>query len=306
MPPTTHEPFSAGVPDQTRQEPGDGTEGPFAGQGSALSATRADWNEMARLQAEVERLQSENRDHRIALSAANEHGDVLQEDLNRLSTSLAAEVSGRQATDEKLQRLVQATSREKEDLEAIVQMLIDQGDDAAEEGAKARIDSLTQIPNRRRLDEYLTNEWGRHLQLRQPVSLLICDVDHFKLYNDTCGHQAGDECLRAVAAAINHRYRPGMLVARYGGEEFAVVLPHTERGAAVAVAGRIMAAVASAAIPHPASPVCNRVTLSIGVACRIPKPEDSQRSLVEEADRNLYLAKQGGRNAIHSNEDKIG
>ena len=276
---------------------------------SALSAMReADVrDETARLRAEVGHLRSEIRDHQTALLAANEHSDALEADLSRLSASLASEIAGRQAGEEKLQRLVQATSREKEDLEAIVQILIDQGDDAAEEGAKARIDGLTQIPNRRRLDEYLTNEWARHRRLRQPISLLICDVDHFKLYNDTYGHQAGDECLRAVATAINHRYRPGMLVARYGGEEFAVVLPHTELAAAVAVAGRIRAAVASAAIPHPASPVCDRVTLSIGVGCRIPAPDDDRlRLLVEEADRNLYLAKQGGRNAIHSNEDTIG
>src|SRR5258705_421993 len=93
-------------------------------------------------------------------------------------------------------------SAEKADLEILVQILIDQGDDSAVESEKARIDGLTQIANRRRFDEYLLQEWSRHLRIQQPLSLLICDVDHFKLYNDGCGHQAADECLKTDAKAI--------------------------------------------------------------------------------------------------------
>jgi diguanylate cyclase (GGDEF)-like protein len=141
--------------------------------------------------------------------------------------------------------------------------------------------------------------------MQQPLSLLICDVDHFKLYNDGQGHQAGDECLKSVAKAINQCYRGGDLVARYGGEEFAMVLPQTNRAGAVQVAERVRAAVAAAALPHPASPVCDRVTVSIGVASTTPPPNapSDARTLIQQADRHLYLAKRLGRNQV-SYEDQ--
>lgn len=245
-------------------------------------------------------LQNENHDLHIALLAANEHGVLLQEQVNRLSSSLAAEIRERHAAEEKLQQLIQSITREKDDLEILVQILIDQGDDSAQEGEKARIDGLTQIANRRRFDECLLQEWGRHIRMQQPLSLLICDVDHFKLYNDSYGHQAGDECLKSVARALSPCGRVGDLVARYGGEEFAMVLPQTNREGAVRVAERMRAAVASAALPHAASPVCGRVTVSIGVACVTPQPYDltNARALIEAADQQLYLAKHLGRNQV--------
>ncbi len=265
--------------------------------------------ETDRLRAEITRLEREVVDHQIALLTSNEHGDLLEEHLYHLSTSLTSEIRERQATDEKLQQFVQALSREKGDLQTLVQILIDQGDEAAEEGEKARIDGLTQIANRRRFDEYLEIEWSRHLRARQPLSLLLCDVDHFKLYNDGYGHQAGDECLKAVAAIISHCCRAGALVSRYGGEEFAIVLPHTSRAAAVVVSERINRALAAAALPHSVSPVCSRVTLSIGISCKVPQLQDppGPRGLIEEADRHLYLAKFRGRNrAVDSIEESAG
>jgi diguanylate cyclase (GGDEF)-like protein len=254
--------------------------------------------EIERLHAEIDRLHREIDDHQIALLTSNEHGDLLEDHLYRLSTSLASEIRERQTTDEKLQKFVQALSREKGDLQTLVQILIDQGDDAAEEGEKARIDGLTQIANRRRFDEYLATEWGRHLRTQEPLSLLICDVDHFKLYNDDYGHQAGDECLKVVASVIDRCCRMGGIVARYGGEEFAIVLPHTGRASALVVAERVRTTVATAALPHSVSPVCSRVTLSIGIGCKTPQQQDGSgsRSLIEEADRHLYLAKHRGRN----------
>jgi diguanylate cyclase (GGDEF)-like protein len=268
--------------------------------GSPPASYAIDQDELQRLHTELARLQHENHDLHTALMASNESRALLQEHVDRLGTSLTAELRERLLTEETLQTLIKTIIREKEDLEILVQILIDQGDDSAQEGEKARIDGLTQIANRRRFDEYLFQEWTRHIRMQQPLSLLICDVDHFKLYNDGQGHQAGDECLKSVAKAINQCYRAGDLVARYGGEEFAMVLPQTDRVGAVQVAERIRSAVAASALPHPASPVCDRITLSIGVASITPPPHapSDARTLIQQADQQLYLAKKLGRNQV--------
>jgi diguanylate cyclase (GGDEF)-like protein len=272
---------------------------PNSPQGSSSAGYAMQRDEPGRLQQEHDRLQNENHNLHIALLASNEHGVLLQEQINRLSSSLTAEIRERHDAEEKLQKLIQSITREKEDLEILVQILIDQGDDSAQEGEKARIDGLTQIANRRRFDEYLLQEWGRHIRMQQPLSLLLCDVDHFKLYNDHHGHQAGDECLKNVAKALTLCHRAGDLVARYGGEEFAMVLPQTNRAGAVWVAERIRVAVADAALPHAASPVCDRVTVSVGVASMTPQLHGPDaRAFVEAADRQLYLAKHLGRNQV--------
>jgi diguanylate cyclase (GGDEF)-like protein len=230
----------------------------------------------------------------------------LEDEVDKLKSKLADEIRDRHLAEEKLKTLIAAISREKGDLEILVQILIDQGDESAYEGEKARIDGLTQIPNRRRFDEYLSQEWTRHIRMQRPLSLLVCDVDHFKLYNDSQGHQAGDECLKAVAKAINQCFRSGDLVARYGGEEFAMVLPQTDRMGAVQVAERVRAAVAAAALPHPASPVSQQVTISIGVATMTPSPSGASdpKVLIEEADRHLYLAKRRGRNRVNHQDEE--
>jgi diguanylate cyclase (GGDEF)-like protein len=263
-------------------------------------------DELSRLRLELDRLQKSNQGLQITLLSSNERGDFLKDHLDRLSASLAAEVRDRQAAEEKLQKLIQAVTREKGDLEILVQILMDQGDESAEEGEKARIDGLTQIANRRRFDEFLLQEWGRHIRMQQPLSLLLCDVDHFKLYNDGQGHQAGDECLKGVARAISQCYRAGDLVARYGGEEFAIVLAQTNRAGAVQVAERVRSAVAAIALPHPASPICGWVTVSVGVGSTTPQPHGptDARALIEEADRHLYLAKRLGRNQVSYQDEE--
>jgi diguanylate cyclase (GGDEF)-like protein len=268
---------------------------------SLKSGSRANESrEVDRMRLEIDRLHREISDCQNALLTSNEHADLLQEHFYRVSASLTAEIRERQAAEGKLQTLLQAITREKVDLEVLVQILIDQGDSFAEEGEKARIDSLTQLPNRRGLDECLQKEWRRHIRLRQPLSLLICDVDHFKLYNDTYGHQAGDECLKKVAGSITQCLRSDDLVARYGGEEFAIVLPHTPHARAIRMAEEVRSTLAEIEVPHAASPVCGFVTMSIGVAWKAPEKQDGPdaRELIEDADRNLYLAKHRGRNRV--------
>jgi diguanylate cyclase (GGDEF)-like protein len=160
-------------------------------------------------------------------------------------------------------------------------------------------DGLTGIANRRRLDQVLDAEWKRVARSRAPLSLLILDVDHFKRFNDALGHVAGDDCLRRIAAcAATALWRPGDLIARYGGEEFAVVLPETDAPGAVEVAERIQRAVADQAIPHPDSAAGEAVTVSIGVATRVPALPEGPAVLVRAADEALYRAKQRGRNRV--------
>lgn len=163
----------------------------------------------------------------------------------------------------------------------------------------ATVDSLTQVANRRRFDEHLIQEWNRLRRDQNPLSLILCDIDWFKLYNDTYGHQLGDNCLRAVSGAIRRNVRrPADLVARYGGEEFGIILPDTKAEDAVHVANMIREEVQQLKINHDTSPVSQYVTLSLGVACVVPCQESSPEALIEAADKALYEAKDKGRNTV--------
>ena len=164
----------------------------------------------------------------------------------------------------------------------------------------AMLDGLTGIPNRRRFDEILRLEWNRAQRTGTRLSLMMIDIDHFKLYNDTYGHLEGDDCLRAVAQAMSGAlHRAGDMVARYGGEEFACILPDTGSNGSRNVAERIMAGVSDLEISHSASPVAPKVTVSIGYCTKMPEEGRTPEQLVLCADRNLYRAKQNGRNRIH-------
>ncbi|HEY9833934.1 MAG TPA: PleD family two-component system response regulator [Stenomitos sp.] len=161
----------------------------------------------------------------------------------------------------------------------------------------ATSDPLTQLANRRLFDECLSKAWSILVREQLPLSLLLCDVDFFKLYNDSKGHQAGDECLHQVAQAMKRTVkRPADLVARYGGEEFAVILPNTNGEGALQVAAEIQCSVRTMEITHPQSPISQFVTLSLGASCTIPWYKGSPESLISTADRALYQAKQSGRN----------
>jgi diguanylate cyclase (GGDEF)-like protein len=166
----------------------------------------------------------------------------------------------------------------------------------------AYLDGLTQIANRRLFDERLQYEWQRLQREQQPLSLILGDVDFFKLYNDTYGHQVGDDCLCFVARAMAEATRrPADLAARYGGEEFVVLLPNTNVEGAMEVAKSIQANLAQLKIPHQSSQVNPYVTASLGVASTIPAPTIAADSLLLNADRALYQAKLAGRNCIFSN-----
>jgi diguanylate cyclase (GGDEF)-like protein len=161
----------------------------------------------------------------------------------------------------------------------------------------ARIDGLTGIPNRREFDANLDREWRRMARERKPLALIMCDVDHFKQYNDLYGHQGGDECLRKVARALaSWARRPGDFAARYGGEEFAMLLADTDAKGAGYIAQSVCDAVRSLEIPHAGSRVSQHVTLSLGVCVVQPEANGPPRELVEAADQALYEAKKSGRN----------
>lgn len=163
----------------------------------------------------------------------------------------------------------------------------------------AALDGLTRLANRRRFDEYLAQEWKRHVREQLPLSLILCDIDYFKRHNDTYGHLAGDECLKQVAQAMNAAVkRPADLTARYGGEEFVVVLPNTDQHGAAHVARRIQEHIQRLHIPHASSSVSQYVTLSIGVATIVPTNDISAEILIDAADNALYEVKEHGRNAI--------
>lgn len=169
----------------------------------------------------------------------------------------------------------------------------------------AAIDGLTQLINRRQFNILLQQEWRRMQQQQRPLSLILCDVDYFKKYNDTYGHVAGDNCLRAVAQVLDSSVkRCGEFAARYGGEEFAIVLPGVNSFEATKVATIIMDGIHSLKIPHKTSLNNSYVTLSMGIASTIPQNQSYPEQLIKCADRGLYQAKEEGRNRFIIWHDK--
>jgi diguanylate cyclase (GGDEF)-like protein len=163
----------------------------------------------------------------------------------------------------------------------------------------ATLDGLTGVANRRKFDEYLREEWRRMRREKQPLSLIMGDVDYFKQYNDTYGHPAGDTCLKAIAKAIKSMIkRPADLVARYGGEEYAIILPNTCCAGAIQVAESIRTSVHQLQLPNVESKVSKFVTLSLGVTSLIPQPSIPPYKLVAAADEALYIAKKQGRDRV--------
>lgn len=160
-------------------------------------------------------------------------------------------------------------------------------------------DGLTGLANWRTFNSHLHAEWRRAVRARSPLALVMADIDHFKAYNDTCGHLAGDACLRRVASAmLGIARRTADLIGRWGGEEFALLLPGTPEEGTVAVAEAMRSAIEELGIPHPSSSVGPVVTLSLGLAVLVPEEGMSPNDLVAAADAALFAAKREGRNRV--------
>jgi two-component system cell cycle response regulator len=165
----------------------------------------------------------------------------------------------------------------------------------------ALVDPLTKIANRRHFDTFLDNEWQRALGSGQPLSLVVLDVDHFKGYNDSLGHAAGDACLQQVAMALqSHALRTTDLAARYGGEEFVLLFGDTGFEAAFCLAEAIRSHIEALNIPNPRSTTSPWVTASLGVATIVPTQLDDIKEFFVQADRAMYGVKEAGRNAVRA------
>ncbi len=163
----------------------------------------------------------------------------------------------------------------------------------------AFVDGLTGIPNRRYFDNTSLQEWKRAAREGTPISIVISDIDFFKLYNDTYGHQQGDDCLKKVAEALSETLeRSGDFVSRYGGEEFVAILPNTDQEGAAVVARNMRSNVIALNIPHESSKAADQVTVSIGIGSVIPVINSDPSELISLVDKALYEAKQEGRNRI--------
>ena len=261
---------------------------------------------LADLTAMVDQLQQERSDLEIALTTAIEHGDAIEAQLETANRQLKNEVRERLVVEKQLRDLVATITQKSRDLEVVLQTITEHADQIdlqwlgryIESENAARRDSLTGVANRRMLDECMAREWVRARREREPVALLMCDVDFFKPYNDLHGHQAGDECLRQIATLLQSvLHREVDLLARYGGEEFVLLLPNTDLKGALRVAEVVLRTIREAALPHGASAIANHLTVSIGVAAQVPGEED-EHTLFAEVDRLLYIAKQQGRDRI--------
>ncbi len=223
---------------------------------------------LAQLRLEIEVLQREKLDLEIMVENITEHADAIEVELR--------------ARNQDVQELNERLALANKELEQL-----------------ASVDGLTGIANRRRFDMTLEREWQRLTRDKKPFSLILGDIDYFKRYNDTYGHQAGDECLQKVCQACHDcAKRASDLAARYGGEEIAIILPDTDSIGAMYIAQEIRQRIRQLKIKHDASPIGNLISMSLGVATIVPQTQLKANVLINQADMALYRAKQNGRNRI--------
>jgi len=208
-------------------------------------------------------------------------GEMTPEILHRAIQDAIAKVNAEREHGERYEHMTQVSQQLAEANAELTQM--------------ACKDPLTNLFNRRAMDEYLTQEHERSLRYGHLYNVIMLDIDHFKLFNDAQGHPAGDDCLRQVARSIKQTVRVADVAGRYGGEEFIVLVPHTSLDGTQTLATRIRDAVYDLNIPHPASPTADRVTVSLGVAAGLA---ERWEDIVREADEALYRAKKTGRNRV--------
>jgi diguanylate cyclase (GGDEF)-like protein len=259
--------------------------------------------QIARLQLRISDLEQQNSDLEIALQTAIEHGDAIDREISMTNRRLVGEIAERVRTEARLERLLDALRQQKSDLEILVATVSEHSDgiDAdwlrrySQAETSALTDDLTGIANRRGLNLALDRSWRHCLRAQTPLALCMIDVDHYKAYNDSFGHQAGDRCLAKLGQMLRRACRrPDDVAARYGGEEFVLVLPDTDIEGAVEVIETIRSELVSRPLAHPASPR-GRLTVSIGAVAQIPATGMDGAALLAEADRRLYAAKHDGR-----------
>ena len=254
------------------------------------------------------RLMQNMRDLEIELTTAIEHGDAIEQQMDALNQHLISEIRLREAAEQRLRTVLELVNEQKSDLEILVQALAEHGDEVDQRWMAryddieqlTRQDGLTQIGNRREFDDYLNHTLMSCRDAQQPLSLIFCDIDHFKGYNDTYGHWEGDAALIKIAQEMQAVcQREADKPMRYGGEEFAIILPHTDLAGAERIAQSLKDGVQAKQIPHHASSF-KVLTLSIGVNCVLPESKMSTQAMIEQVDAHLYTAKKRGRNQIVS------
>lgn len=242
---------------------------------------------IAKLSAATVRMADGKLETRLEVETTDELGQ-LAASFNRMAEQLARRGEALRQAKEQLEQQVAERTRELTEANCELQRL-------------SLSDALTCIGNRRFLDELLEREWRRALREQTPLSVVMLDIDYFKLFNDTYGHVAGDDCLRKVAGILTATIqRTTDFASRYGGEEFVLVLPATDEQGALTVAEKIRCRVEALAIPHEKSPLAGVVTVSIGVATIMPLRDSDAGLLMTAADQALYRAKTAGRNQVRS------
>ena len=261
------------------------------------------------LKNRIAELELQISDLELTLITSVEHGDIIEDELAQNNAQLQLEIDNRVTAELRLNKLVSLISQQKSDLEILVETIVDHSDNMDYEWLEkiqlvehdSLTDSLTGIANRRAFDDYYQSEWKRAIRQNTHFSLIIFDVDFFKLYNDLHGHAEGDRCLKNIAFSSQKCLsRPADLLTRFGGEEFTIILPDTDMEGAIKIANGLLAEIQNCKIPHGDSSASEFVSISIGVNSCQPKINSDANLFLKNTDQLLYKAKDNGRNQVVS------